>query len=72
MTTDIRAHLLHNLERFVGTSPIEVEIDVGNEQSVQIVKQGYQDLVKILDSSTLTPGKRERLLFRLVTALPDP
>ena len=58
--------------RFMGTSPIEVEVDPTTAHTLQIVREGYADIIKVIDGSTLLDGERERLLFRLESKTTQP
>ena len=51
--------------KLVGTSPIEVVVDPTTTHTLQIVREGYEDIIKVIDRSTLRAGERERFLFRL-------
>jgi hypothetical protein len=54
--------------RFLGNSPVSIAVDPTTAHTVAITLKGYQDLIKIFDTGTLTPGTSQPLLLRLYPA----
>jgi len=52
-------------DKFVGQSPLQIEVLNHKEHIVQIAKDGYRDYLKVLTSSELREQQSHRLIIRL-------